>query len=47
MFVEPPWIDDQGRKFLTGGKAHPGRKVLTIFKFWFKGTSHARQVYGG
>lgn len=36
-----------GRQFLIGGQAHPGREVLTTFEFWFKETSHVRQVYGG
>lgn len=47
MFVEPPWIDDQGRPFLTRGQSHPGRKVLTLFEFWFRGTSYVGKVYGG
>ena len=39
------WV--QGRQFLIGGQAHPWREVPTTFELWFKGTIHARQVYGG
>ena len=37
----------QGRQFLIGGQAHLGREVSTTFELWFRGTSNARQVYGG